>query len=158
MAASILNGSELQSHLGLPLPIKGSMRRSSVHKHIHIFVEFEWSSKVGHTHASFLNYKALGEYLGSQLREDSRIVLILTTSDCREARRQPFEGFAIFVVNIDRYMSVARNDGAAAYFAGLSGVPMVDAIESPAGAIGFSERGICEPGGDLPASGRGPGG
>jgi len=119
---------------------------------IEVYVDFSWETLVGHSQRTFTNYMSLGDYVRRQPAGGKKYALVLTEQGGRaEGRYQDHPLYEIFVVNIQRYRAVAKNDAAGAYFAGLQGAPIIhlgditarkfsaDEIENLLDALGTSE-------------------
>jgi hypothetical protein len=94
---------------------------------IDVFVDFVWDLVIGHPQRTFINYLSLKEYILRHTKYGRRPALLLTNQkDKREGCITNHNTYDIFVVNILSYKSVAKNDAAGAYFAGLQGSPIID--------------------------------
>ena len=127
----------LTSFLGWEPPL--TMLRggsSSLLDRIDVFVDFDWDTVVGHRKRTFTNYMSLGKYVRRFAGGDRRRALILTNqNNQREGCRADHDTHDIFIVNLDRYRSVASNDAAGAYFAGLKGLPIINDPDDTAAVL-----------------------
>jgi hypothetical protein len=117
-----------QLHLGWDPPLRRLFGHSSLLRGIDVYVDFSWETLIGHSQRTFTNYMSLGDYVRRQPTDGKKYALVLTEQSGRpEGRYQDHPLYKIFVVNIQRYRAVAKNDAAGAYFAGLQGAPIIDA-------------------------------
>jgi hypothetical protein len=94
---------------------------------IQVFVDFDWEAVRGRR-KTFNNYKSLTIYVRSKSAPGKLPALILTDQPGqREGYVDHHPTHDIFVVHLDRYKSAAANDAAGAYFAGLTGAPIITA-------------------------------
>ena len=119
---------ELTDHLGWDPSLRRVQGGSSrLLDGIDVFIDFQWEALIGHPQRTFTNYMSLRSYIQLHTRSGRRAALLLTDQTGKdEGCRTDYHTHDIFVVNILRYKSVAKNDAAGAYFAGLQGSPIIN--------------------------------
>jgi hypothetical protein len=124
---SVLTARELTQLLQWERPLTGQRGAPKLLRDIRVYADFHWKEVVKHPQGTFTNCKSLGKYIHHCSRGENSRVLILTTDDsAREGQRTDIAGHDVFIVNLLRYKKVATNDAAGAYFAGLTGAPIID--------------------------------
>jgi hypothetical protein len=100
---------------------------------IDVFFDFDWLKVVGHPQTQFHYGQCLARRVRKECPEGKVPALLLTDRD--EFDRGAFDdsGFYVVVVNLPRYLKLAKADASAAYFgdsigAGLTRMSQIEAI------------------------------
>jgi hypothetical protein len=114
---------ELSHRKGAPSNLEG----------IDVFFDFDWDEVVGHPQTQFPFGQCLARRVREECPDDLTPALLLTDLDKVEEKPIEGDGFYAVVINLRRYLTLAKTDASAAYFGdsyggGLTRISELDAV------------------------------